>query len=133
MKKPFGIAALAFVLCASSARADDAAASLPDAGMKDPATEAAMMKAVVEHGAEGTPLAAVILSDEWSTERSDLGIIRGRSANGAVSLKRADGTCYYVTAIFKQSFDGSQYGKLRVNTGWGDNEAGVLEELKCPK
>ena len=114
----------------SSPQAEQPEDSLPDAEMHNAEIEKGMIKAVMKREPEGTPVTSRILNDDWSVEHTYIGEIKNRSILGMVAFKRANGSCYYVTAMFTQSFNGQSFGPLYVSAGWGDNECGVKKELK---
>ncbi len=88
-------------------------ALLPTAQRKDPTMEVAIKQAVAASGNRDTILRVSITNPDWFVQRGPLGQILFRGIFAAIAFRKADGTCYYYQAYFKQDHAGGRYGATR--------------------
>ncbi len=102
---------------------------LPKAVQGDAVLERAMVEAtrgmLTDQGKPGVPVRAVITEREWTLYRHPIsGIITRRAINGAVAVKRNDGTCYFYGMTFSEQNNGG-WGRLH----WSSTDNGT--EMDC--
>ncbi|HJQ25119.1 MAG TPA: hypothetical protein VKA60_14470 [Blastocatellia bacterium] len=102
---------------------------MPKPAKVEPALERAMVEAtrgmLTDQGKPGVPVRAVITEREWTLYRHPIsGIITRRAINGAVAVKRDDGTCYFYGMTFSEQNNGG-WGRLH----WSSTDNGT--EMDC--
>lgn len=103
---------------------DEAAAAtavMPTAQRKDAPMEASIRTAVRSAGNTDTPLRVVITNPDWYIQRNALGQIMFRGIFAAIAFRRADGSCYFYQAYFKQNYAAGRYGATRQDGTPGRN------------
>jgi hypothetical protein len=104
-------------------------AEMPTAGKKDATIEKMVSATYAKAFPAAKILKVVIVSDDWSTERNDLGAVIGRNIQVAVVNKQKDVCEVYSEAWYQESLGGQFKGPL------SERGAGSLQryEINCSK
>lgn len=106
---------------------------LPKEGMKDPKSEAALLKAYLKEGGNTNTKFARITSKEWNLERNRYsGVVLRRTAEAIVVSINERNECVYEIFVISQEFVGGKFEEPTMIGGVGDSGERQIN-IKCIK